>query len=119
MVQRAALAVAERAGELDDARLARRQKLLAGELGRGAQIKPLALARRRDQVAGEGVQMGLVAGRDRQRTGLDLDEVARGEELPQRRRDPRPPEQERPPVGMRWPRRVTDRPSRRSANCPF
>ena len=42
MMQRAALAVAERAGELDDPGLAGRQELLAGEFGRGSQIKPLA-----------------------------------------------------------------------------
>ena len=39
MVQRAALAVAEDAGEFEDPRLARRQQLLAGEFRRGAQIE--------------------------------------------------------------------------------
>ena len=39
MMQRAALAVAEHAGEIEDARLARRQQLLAGEFRRGAQIE--------------------------------------------------------------------------------
>ena len=62
MMQRAALAVAEHPGELEDAALAGGQQLLAGEFRRGAQIK------RRDarrpgaaSVGGEGVQMGLVA----------------------------------------------------------
>ena len=46
MVQRAALAVAKHAGELEDPPLARRQQLLAGEFRRGVQIEPRALARR-------------------------------------------------------------------------
>ena len=40
MVQRAALAVAEHLGEVEDAPLAGRQQLLAGEFRRGAQIEP-------------------------------------------------------------------------------
>ena len=39
MMQRAALAVAEDAGEIENPRLARRQQLLAGEFRRGAQIE--------------------------------------------------------------------------------
>ena len=49
--------------------------------------------------------MGLVAGRGHQRAGLHLDEIPRREELPQRRRDARAPQQERPPVGMAGPER--------------
>ena len=45
MMQRAALAVAEHAGEGDDLRLARRQQLLAGELRRGVQMHPGARRR--------------------------------------------------------------------------
>ena len=60
MVQRAALAVAKRAGKLHDTALAGRQKLLAGEFGRGSQIEPFARTRRRHEIGAEGVQMGLV-----------------------------------------------------------
>ena len=87
MMQRAALAVAEHAGEIEDARLAGRQQLLAGEFRRGAQIERLPLAAGSDQLGGEGMQMGLVAGRDLQGGGLDLDEIARGEPGPQSGRD--------------------------------
>ena len=108
MVQRAALAVAERAGELDDPALARRQELLAGEFGRGAQIAPLARARGRDELGGEGMEMGLVARRRHQRRGLDLDEIPRREELPQRRRNAHAPQQKGPPIGVVGPRRRQD-----------
>ena len=73
MMQRAALAVAEHAGEFENARLARRQQLLGGEFRRGAQIERAPLPARRDQLGGEGMQMRLVAGRDLQSRGLDLD----------------------------------------------
>ena len=66
VMQRAALAVAEHAREIDDARLARRQELLAGEFRRRAQIKRRPLAARPDQVGCEGMQMCLVAGRNLQ-----------------------------------------------------
>ena len=56
-------------------RLAGRQQLLAGEFRRGAQIERLPLAAGPDQLGREGVQMGLVAGRDLQGRGLDLDET--------------------------------------------
>jgi elongation factor P len=46
------------------------------------------------------MEMGLVAGRDLQDGGLDLDEVARREEGPQRRRDAGAPQKERAAVGM-------------------
>ena len=57
------------------------------------------------------MQMGLVARRRHQRGGLDLDEIPLREELAQRRRNARAPEQERPALGMEWSRRATDRPS--------
>ena len=72
-MQRAALAVAEHAGEIDNPRLARRQQLLAGEFRRGAQIERPPLPAGPDQLGGESMQMGLVAGRNLQRCGLDLD----------------------------------------------
>ena len=74
-VQRAALAVAERAGKLDDARLAGREKFLAGEFRRGPQIATLVRAPRSDQIGREGMKMGFVSRRDRQRRGLNLDEA--------------------------------------------
>src|SRR5260370_20121423 len=54
----------------------------------------------RSQLSREGVEMGLVAGRDLQDGGLDFEEIARREEGPQRHRDTGTPEQERPAVGM-------------------
>ena len=67
MVQGPALAVAEDVGEGEQARLAGGQQLLAGELGRGVQVEP-ALRRAVGGlgVGREGVQVGLVAGRDLQ-----------------------------------------------------
>ena len=85
-VQRAALAIAKHSGELDDTALASRKELLAGEFRRRAQVKRRRRAIRRHQLGGEGVQMRLVAGRDLQRAGLDLDEIVRGEPGAQARR---------------------------------
>ena len=82
MVQSPALAVAEHAREIEDARLARRQQLLAGEFRRGAQVQRGSLAARSDQLGGEGMQMGLVAGRDLQGRGLHLHEIVGGEPSP-------------------------------------
>ena len=79
MMQGAALAVAEHVGEGENAPLAGRQQLLAGEFRRGVQIELLRLAVRPDQLGREGVQMRLVAGRDLQRSAFDLDEAARVE----------------------------------------
>ena len=90
-MQRAALAIAEHAREIEDARLAGRQQLLAGEFRRGVQIERPPLAVRRDQLGREGMQMRLVAGRDLQRRGLDLDEAAARANQPRNaRRDPAP-----------------------------
>ena len=77
MVQRPALAVAPDPGEFEDPRLAGRQQLLAGELRRGAQVERRARAVGADRLGGEGVQVRLVAGRDLQGRGLDLDEAPR------------------------------------------
>src|SRR5262249_61483240 len=84
MMQRAALAIAKGAGELDDPSLAGRQKFLAGEFGRGAQIKARASAGWRHQVCPECMEMGFIAWRKDQRRSLDLDEISRREKLPQR-----------------------------------
>ena len=100
MMQRAALAVAEGAGEFEDARLARRQELLAGELRRGAQVERLPLAAGPDQLGGEGMQMGLVAGGDLQDRGFHFDEVPSAKPSPHGRRDAVAAQQQRPSVGM-------------------
>jgi len=98
MVQRSALSVAPDLGEIEDPPLARRQQLLAGEFGRGVQVERRPLARRVDELGGERVQVGLVAGRDLQRRGLDLDEVALFEPLPESGGDPIASEQPRPAI---------------------
>ena len=96
----AALAIAEHAGEGEHPRLAGGQQLLAGELRRGVQVARRALAARADKLGRERVQMGLVAGRDLQRRGLDLEEAAAAKPVPQRRQDAPARQQERPPVGV-------------------
>ena len=100
MVQRAALAVAEAAGELEDAPFAGRQQLLAGEFRRGAQEAPVAAGGRR-HFRPHGMDVGLVAGGDLQDRGLDLDEFQHREQVPQRPDDLAPGDQERSPLGMR------------------
>ena len=81
-------------------RLAGGQQLLAGELGRGVQIERATAAVRADQLGGKGVQVRLVAGRDLQDGGIDLDEALAVEPAPQRRLNCAARQQERPPVGM-------------------
>ena len=101
MVQRRALAIAEDAGEIEDARLAGRQQLLGGEFRRGVQVIGVAAAPASSiSAGGEAVQMRLVARRDLQDRGLDLDEIARLEPAPQRRLDAPARQQGRAPVGM-------------------
>ncbi len=76
MVQRPALAVAVDMGEAGNPRLARGQQLLAGEFRRGVQVEGGRVAARRQRFRGEGMEMGLVAGRDLQRRRIDLHEIA-------------------------------------------
>ena len=99
-MQRAALAVAKNLGELDDAALAGGEELLAGEFRRRAQIERGRGSVGRGQRSGEGVQMGFVAGRNRERPGLDLDEIVRSEPASQGGRDAHARQQRRTPVGM-------------------
>ena len=89
-MQRAALAVAEHFCEFDDAALPRCEQLLAGEFRRGAQIERRPGPVRRHKRRGKGVQVHLVAGRDLERAGLDLDEILRRKPGPQRADDPAP-----------------------------
>ena len=87
-VQRAALTVAEHFCEFDDAAFPGGEQLLAGEFRRGAQIKRRCRAVRRHKRRGKGVQVHLVAGRDLERAGLDLDEILSREPGAQRADDP-------------------------------
>ena len=100
MMQRPALAVAEHMGEAEDPRLARGQELLAGELRRGVQVERRAAAAGRGELGREGVQVDFVARGHLQRRGLDLQEAAPAEPVPQRRQDAAARQQERPPVGV-------------------
>jgi len=120
MVQDAALAVAKRAGELDDAAFAGRQQFFAGEFRRGSQIESRACAGWRHQIGREGMEMGLVPRRRHQRRGLDLDEIPRREKLPQRRSHAHAPEQEGPSAGVQSPegRRHQGRSFQRGLNHP-
>ena len=76
MVQRPALAVAVDRAEAEDSSLAGRKQLLTGKFRRGVQIERRARRVRQDRLGGEGREMRLVARRDLQGCGLDLDEVA-------------------------------------------
>jgi len=100
MVQRTPLAIAEYRSEGEDLLLARRQQFLAGELGRGVQIKRAAAAVGIDEGGAEGVQVGLVAGRGLQSAGVDLDKALRREPTANCRDDPPARQQESAPVGM-------------------
>lgn len=90
MVQRAALAVAPDAGEIDDASLAGRQQLLGCEFRRGPQVPPVLDHVRPDQAGRKGMQMGLVARGDLKGGGLDLEEAGRCKPAPERGHDPAP-----------------------------
>src|SRR5262249_487185 len=100
MVERTSLAVAERARELEDARLAGGEQLLACELGRCAQIPRRAAAVWRGDLRRKRMEMRLIAGRYLKDGGLDVDEIPRGEEGTQCRDDAPPRDQERPAIGM-------------------
>jgi len=100
MVQRAPLAIAEYGREGEDALLAGRQQLLAGELGRGVEIKRVLGAVRIDERGAEGVQMGLIARRGLQNTRVDFDKALRLEPAADRGYDPPSRQQESAPIGM-------------------
>ncbi len=99
-MQRGALAITKHPGEIEDALLAGGQQFLAGEFGRGAQIKRVAFASGADQLGRKAVQVRFIARRDLQRCRFDLNEILRGEPRAQSRRNPRARDQKRPPVGM-------------------
>ena len=89
MMEGAALAIAEDASEGEDALLACRQQLLAGELGGGVEVElSLRASIGAEPLGGEGVKMGLVSRRDLQDRRFDLDEILLLEELPESTEDP-------------------------------
>jgi elongation factor P len=99
-MERAALAIAKDAGEIDDAALARGQQLFHGEFGRGVEIAPGGSPVGSDKFGREAVEMRLVARRDLQDRGVHLDESLSLEIAAQRRDDPVPRHKQRPPVGV-------------------
>ena len=105
MMQRAALAVAQHARELEDAPFAAGQQLFAGEFRRGRQVAPDAVPRGSDQLGRECMQVRLVAGRSDQCRGLHLYEVTLRKELPECSSDPRTRKQHFPPFAMAPPER--------------
>ncbi len=100
MVQRTALAVAIDRAEAENPCFAGCEQFLAGEFRRGVQVERRARGVGQDRLRGEGRQMRLVARRDLEGRCLDLDEIALGEPVADRRRYGVALEQPRPPVGM-------------------
>ena len=76
-VKGATLAVAKYGGEREYLRLACRQKLLHRELGRRVQVKLLARQVGAEKLGTEGVQMRLVARRNLQQAGFNLQKTLR------------------------------------------
>jgi len=74
-MQVATLAIAKDPGEFEDLLLSGRQKLLAGKFGRGAQVRPQTRAIGPSEFGTRCVEMSLVARRNLQDAGLDLDET--------------------------------------------
>ena len=83
-MQIAALAVAEHAREFEDLCFTRGQQFLGGEFRRGAQIARRALPSAPRQFGAGRVQMGLIARRNLQDSGLDLDKTLLVEPGPDR-----------------------------------
>ena len=75
MVQRAALAVAERMGEAENPLFARCEQFFQRNSGRGVEIKPRFFTCGADQFGREGRNMRLIARRDLQNGRIDLDEA--------------------------------------------
>ena len=99
-MQGAALAIAEHAGEIEDARLARRQQLLGREFRRSVEITPMPRAAGLHRIGFEGMQMRLIAGRDHQRAALDFGEALGLEPGARGGLDPAASDQRRAPVGV-------------------
>ena len=100
MMQRRALAIAKHLGKFDDALLAGGQQLLAGKFRGRPQIEWARVTVHRHERGSEGVQMGFIAGRDLQGSGLNLDEFVIGKPAAQCRHDAPTRQKDRSPVGM-------------------
>src|SRR5947209_13490942 len=94
------LAIAINAGKIEDAILTGCQKLLAGELGRGVEIKLDPAAVGPHDIGGHGMKMRLISGRDLQRTAFDLGEALLFEPCPGRRLDAVARQEKRAAIGM-------------------
>ena len=99
-MQGAAFAVAEHTREFENPPLARGEELFAGEFRRSMKVKLLAPSIGCLELGREGVEMGLIAGRDLQDCGLHFDEALRLEVAAKRRQNRPPRSQEGLPVGM-------------------
>src|SRR5436305_52936 len=99
-MQGGALAIAIDAGEIEYAALTRRQQLLAGEFGRGVEIKLDPAAVGLHDIGGNGMKMRLITGRDLQRTAFDFGELALFEPCPDRRLDAIARQEKRPAIGV-------------------
>src|SRR5439155_1909112 len=75
-------------------------QLLAGELRGCTQISRVAPSVRREELGRKRVQVRLVAGRDLQHGGFDLDEIPRREIIAHRGGDASAREQQRPAIGV-------------------
>src|SRR5262249_39690033 len=100
VMQRAAFAVAERAREFVDPRLARGQELLTGELGRGPQKARQPASIRRHELGPKPVQVRPGTRGDLQHGGFDFHEIFRREKAAHRCRDAPAREQQRPAIGV-------------------
>ena len=87
-MQRAALAVAEHTGEIKHRAFPRRNQLFAGKFRRCMQKIRLFAAVGVQKRDFQPVQMGFIAGRALQLSGLDLDKILRQKPVPQRGFDP-------------------------------
>ena len=99
-MQIAALAVAEHPRELEYLGLAGGEQFLGRELRRGPQIARRARAVAAGQFGTGRVQMGLIARRDLEDAGLDLDKSLLVEKAPHRLGDRGPRQQERLSIGV-------------------
>src|SRR5262249_47277217 len=99
-VQVAALPIAKHPRQLEYPGFAGREQLLAGEFRRGSQVTGGAAAVRTGDFGPGGVQMGLIARRDLQDSGFDLDKALCREPGPDVGRNRAPRQQERTSVEM-------------------
>ena len=86
--------------EVEDALLARSEQFLAGKFRGCVQVAPRGRTIRLDKLGRKGMEMGLVAGRNRERCAVHLEEVTRGEPLADPRHDAIPGQQKGPAVGV-------------------